>query len=114
MVDTSFNKYRAAINVLQRGRDQLVESLAEEILAQGEDLVDNNFLLNEFLETQGTRLHFLLLVMGQMEQSADALDEQNAFQPRKPAPAAEGAKKRKPRTKKMPQKASTEGTGDEL
>jgi hypothetical protein len=114
MEDTSFNKFRAAAQVIQRGRDQLVESLAEEILSQGDDLVDNNFLLNEFLETQGTRLHFLMMVMGQLEQSADAFDEQYPTQPPPPAPQTEPTKKRRTRSKKMPQKASTEGTSDDL
>jgi hypothetical protein len=114
MEDTRFNKFRAAVEVIQRGRDQLVESLAEEIICQGEDLVDNNFLLNEFLETQGTRLHFLMMVMGQLEQSADAFDEQYPSQPQAPSPQSEPPKKRRSRAKKMPQKASTEGTGDDL
>ena len=114
MEDTRFNKFRAAVQVIQRGRDQLVESLAEEILAQGEELVDNNFLLNEFLETQGTRLHFLMMVMGQLEQSADTFDEQCLSQPPPPSPKAEPPKKRRTRAKKMPQKASTEGTSDDL
>jgi hypothetical protein len=114
MEDTRFNKFRAAVQVIQRGRDQIVESLAEEILCQGDDLVDNNFLLNEFLETQGTRLHFLMMVMGQLEQSADAFDEQCVSQPTPPSPQAEPPKKRRTRAKKMPQKASTEGTSDDL
>jgi hypothetical protein len=111
-----YNKYRAAVQALQRGRDQLVDALADEVLDQGEELLENNFLFNEFLENQGTRLHFLTLVLGQLEQSADAFDEAAAQQPPSPPrqPAGDPAKKRRPRAKKMPQKASTEGTGDDL
>jgi hypothetical protein len=113
------NKYRAAAEALQRGRDQLVDALAEEVLDQGEDLLENNFLFNEFLENQGTRLHFLTLVLGQLEQSAEAFDESVAAEPppapsRKPAAPAEGAKKRKPRAKKMPHKAPAEGPGEDF
>src|SRR4051812_39217340 len=75
MSDTSFNKYRAAIQVLQKGRDVLVDSLAEEVLSQADDLLEGGFLFNEFLEAQGTRLHFLSLLVSQLEQSADSLDE---------------------------------------
>jgi hypothetical protein len=112
-----YNKYREAIRALQRGRDQLVDSLADEVLDQGDELLENNFLFNEFLENQGTRLHFLTLVLGQLEQSADAFDESAAAKPpASPSPRATGeaAKKRRPRAKKMPQKASTEGTGEDL
>ncbi len=113
----SFNKYRAAVQALQRGRDQLVDSLADEVLDQGDELLENNFLFNEFLENQGTRLHFLTLVLSQLEQSADAFDESVAAKASaSPSPRATGetAKKRRPRAKKMPQKASAEGTGEDL
>ncbi|HEY2158956.1 MAG TPA: hypothetical protein VGH33_25220 [Isosphaeraceae bacterium] len=112
-----YNKYRAAVHALQRGRDQLVDALADEVLEQGDELLENNFLFNEFLENQGTRLHFLTLVLGQLEQSADAFDE-SAATPKPPTPprqaAGEPAKKRRPRAKKMPQKASTEGKSDDI
>ncbi len=75
MPDREFNKFRAAIEVLQRGRDSLVETLAEEVLSQEDDLLDGGFLFNEFLEAQGTRLHFLSLLVSHLEQSADAFDE---------------------------------------
>src|SRR5947209_5611291 len=112
----TFNKYRAAAQALQRGRDQLVDAMADEVLDQGEDLLENNFLFNEFLENQGTRLHFLTLVLSQLEQSAEAFDELVASQPPPTPPrkaASETAKKRRPRAKKMPQKASAEGQADE-
>ena len=35
MSEPLFNKYRAAIEVLQKGRDVLVEAMADEILDQG-------------------------------------------------------------------------------
>lgn len=117
MPSERYNKYREAVLALQRGRDQLVDSLADEILDQGDELLENNFLFNEFLENQGTRLHFLTLVLGQLEQSADAFDESVAAkQVAVPAPRPTGdpAKKRRPRAKKMPQKASTEGKGDDV
>jgi hypothetical protein len=113
----TFNKYRAAALALQRGRDQLVESMADEVLDQGDDLLENNFLFNEFLENQGTRLHFLTLVLTQLEQSAESFDEMAATKqpPSPPAkPGASQAKKRRPRAKKMPQKASSEGTTEDL
>ena len=110
MPDNSYNKYRAAIQVLQRGRDSLVESLAEEVIAQEEDLLDGGFLFNEFLEAQGTRLHFLSLLVSQLEQSADALDEA-AAEP--PPPPVRMPRKRKPRAKKLTQQASTEGKPDD-
>ena len=117
MSGESFNKFRAAAQALQRGRDQLVEAMAEEVLDQGDDLLNNNFLFNEFLENQGTRLHFLTLVLSQLEQSAEAFDEMDAAPPAPPPKPSAGAsppKRRRPRTKKMPQKAATEGTSDDL
>ena len=40
MPDSPVNKYRAAIEVLHRGRDLLVESLADDILEQHENLME--------------------------------------------------------------------------
>ena len=111
MPDNSFNKFRAAIQVLQRGRDSLVESLAEEVLASEDDLLAGGFLFNEFLEAQGTRLHFLSLLVSQLEQSADALEEATAEPP--PPPPTKSPRKRKPRSKKLSQQASTEGKPDD-
>lgn len=107
------NKYRAAIEVLQRGRESLVEALADEVLAQEDDLLEGGFYFNEFLETQGTRLHFLSLLVSQLEQSADSLDEANAEPPHPPQPQPKPARKRKPRAKKISQQASTEGKPDD-
>jgi len=116
MCDTVFNKFRAAAQVLQRSRDMMIEAMAEDVLDQADDLTENGFLLNEFLETQGTRLHFLTLVLSQLEQSAEAFDEMAASQPPPrpaPKPAASQAttpRKRKPRAKKITQNAPAEGT----
>jgi 3-phosphoglycerate kinase len=111
MVDNTFNKYRAAIQVLQKGRDVLVDSLAEEILSQADDLLEGGFLFNEFLEAQGTRLHFLSLLVSQLEQSADWLDEAAAEPP--PPPEAKAApRKRRSRSKKIAQQASEKKPDD--
>src|SRR5258708_4390947 len=87
MFSEARNKYRNAVEILQRGRDVLVEELTKEILDREEELVEGGYLLNEFLEAQGTRLHFLCLLVGQLEQSAEALDET-----RRPLPAVPAAK----------------------
>jgi len=78
MPDLPVNKFRAAIEVLHRGRDLLVETLAEDILEQHENLVEGGFQFHEFLETHGARLHFLGLIVGHLEQSAEFLDEVHA------------------------------------
>src|SRR5687768_7075654 len=75
MPDPLFNKFRAAIEILLQGRDVMVEGLADDILANEDDLAEGGFLFNEYLEGQGTRLHFLCLLISQLEQSADSLDE---------------------------------------
>src|SRR3954463_16453959 len=97
MLNTPFNKYRAAVEVLQRGRDILVEGLADEILDQGEDLTEGGYAFNEFLEAQGTRLHFLSLLVSQLEQSAEVLDESRPPPPPPPKTPA----RRRPRSKKL-------------
>jgi hypothetical protein len=106
------NKYRAAINVLQRGRDVLIDALAEEIIGQGPDLIDGGYQFNEFLESQGTRLHFLSLLLAQLEQSAEALDESLAAAP-PPPPKRRALKKARTRTKKVGEKVASEGTPDD-
>ena len=107
------NKYRAAIEVLQKGRDALVDAMADEIVDQGTDLIEGGFLFNEFLESQGTRLHFLSLLVSQLEQSAEALDEaQTAVVP--PPPPEPPKKRTRSRAKKVEQKVSTEGSADDL
>ena len=107
------NKYRTAIEILQRGREVMVEDLANEVLDRRDDLVEGGFLLNEFLESQGTRLHFLCLLVSQLEQSAEALDESRASAPTPPAKAAKPAAKRRTRAKKLTQQPSGKGFGEE-
>jgi hypothetical protein len=109
MLNTPFNKYRAAVEVLQRGRDVLVEGLADEILDQGEDLTEGGYAFNEFLETQGTRLHFLCLLVSQLEQSAEALDESRT----PPPPPPKTPVKRRSRSKKLEQQTSKNESTDE-
>lgn len=104
MSDLPSNKYRAAVEVLLRGRDQMVDALADEILDQSEDLIANGYAFHELLEGQGTRLHFLSLLLSQLEMCADQYDElQAASKP--PAP-----KKRRSRSRKVQEQASKEGT----
>ncbi|HEU5115876.1 MAG TPA: hypothetical protein VFT74_04300, partial [Isosphaeraceae bacterium] len=81
MSGPKFNKYRAAMDVLQRGRDQMMEELAESLIDDSDDLMESTYAFQEMLENQGTRLHFLSLLMAQLEQSADALDELREFPP---------------------------------
>jgi hypothetical protein len=106
-----FNKYRAAMDVLQSGRDLLVEALADEILEQGPELVEGGYQFNEFLESQGTRLHFLGLLVGQLELSAEALDEARTAAALPPPPKPTGRKRSRP--KKLQQKVPTEGSPDD-
>jgi hypothetical protein len=106
-----FNKYRTAVEILQRGRDVLVEDLANEVLDREDDLTEGGFLLNEFLESQGTRLHFLCLLVSQLEQSAETLDESRAKPT--PAPAPKPAAKRRSRAKKLTQPTSGKKSTDE-
>jgi hypothetical protein len=87
MPDSPVNKFRAAIEILHRGRDLLVEGLADDILDQHENLMEGGFQFHEFLETHGARLHFLGLIVGHLEQSAEFLDEIQA-QPPRPEPLA--------------------------
>lgn len=91
----------------------MVEALAEEVLSHEEDLLEGGFLFNEFLEAQGTRLHFLSLLVSHLEQSADALAVSPAEPRLPPALKSEAPRKRKPRTKKLSQQASTEGKADD-
>lgn len=104
MHDPGFNKFRTAMEILQRGRDVLVDDLANEILDHADDLTDGGFAFNEFLEGQGTRLHFLSMLLAQLEQSAEALDEA-AAPPPPPAP-----RKRRSRSKKIERHASPENS----
>lgn len=90
------NKYRAAIELLQRGRDHLVDELAEQVLDQGDFLIETPYLFNEMLEGQGTKLHFLGLLIAQLEQSAEQQEEAEARSAPPPP-----SKPRKPRARKQ-------------
>jgi hypothetical protein len=65
------NKYRDALDVLRRGRDLLVDELADAVNDRAEDLLESPFLLGELLENHGMKLQFLTLMMSQLEQLAD-------------------------------------------
>ena len=56
-------------------------------------------------------LHFLSLLVSQLEQSADMLEEAAVELP--PPPPVKLPRKRKPRAKKLTQQASTEGKPDD-
>ena len=114
MSHTEFNKYRAAVEVLQRGRDLMVDDLADEILDQSDDLLEGGFQFHELLETQGTRLHFLSLLVQQLEQSADAFDEaQAATAPPPPVEPEPPKRRRKTRAKKFQSPAASENSTDD-
>ena len=68
------NKYRNALEVLQKGRDMLVDELADAVSVHGEDLLESPFLLTEILEGHGSKLQFLMLLMSQLERSAEDID----------------------------------------
>ena len=115
MANSPKNKYRAAVEVLQRGRDTMMDALAEDIVHQAENLLDSPFLFNEFLETQGTRVHFLTLLLSQLEQSAEQYEEASSpghcdfveHSLEEPAPPP---KRRRSRSKKVSEKSSSEGS----
>ena len=104
------NKFRAAVEVLQKGRDLVVDAIADDILYQGNDLLDGGYQLHEFLENQGTRLHFLTLLIQQLEQSAENVEEAQSSLLKLPEPKPR--KPRKSRSKKLPSNSSAESTQD--
>lgn len=69
-----------------------MRDLTEEILDRAEDFTEGGFLFQEFLENQGTKLHFLYLMVNQLEQSAEAFEDnqrkQQQANSRKPKKAA--------------------------
>jgi len=108
-VQTQNNKYRVAIEALQRGRDLVVDDVADEILDRWADtMIEGGYAFGEFLESQGTRLHFLGLLISQLEQSAEAYDDALAAEPPPPL-----KKPRKPRAKKLPRQTSPKPKSDE-
>ncbi len=84
-----------AVEVLQRGRDVLMQDMAEQILDRSEDFEEGGFLFQEFLENQGSKLHFLYLMISQMEQSAEIFEEQNRVTSETELPILEGAEEMK-------------------
>lgn len=73
--DQPVNQFQKAVEVLQKGREVLMKDLSEEILDRAEDFTEGGFLFQEFLENQGTKLHFLYLMVSQLEQSSEAFEE---------------------------------------
>lgn len=84
------NRYQKAVEVLQKGREVLLRDLADDIIDRAEDFEEGGFLFQEFLENQGTKLHFLYLMVSQLEQSSEAFEE--ARRKSEPAPAKRGRK----------------------
>jgi hypothetical protein len=124
MRELPLNKYRAAMEILLQGRDQLVETLADDVLDQQENLLDGGFQFHEFLESQGARLHFLGLILGHLEQSAEMVEEVSAARLRlaDPEPRTEpphsrkrsrGRNSRNPKPRKQPP-PNSEGTVDDI
>jgi hypothetical protein len=107
----TYNKYRAAVEVLQKGRDLVVDAIADDVLDQGEELLEGGYQFNEFLETQGTRLHFLTLLIQQLEQSAESVEEAQAPPP---PPEPKPRKPRRSRSKKLANGASAEKAPEDL
>lgn len=71
----TLNRYQLAIEVLQKGREVLMQDLADHIIDRAEDFAEGGFLFQEFLENQGSKLHFLYLMLSQLEQSAEQFDD---------------------------------------
>lgn len=112
MTTTRSNKYRNAVEVLQRGRDLVVDAIADDVIDQADDLLDGGYQLHEFLETQGTRLHFLTLLIQQLEQSAEVVEEAEAAPP-PPVVVEKPAKPRKSRAKKIQSRSPAENRSDD-
>jgi len=64
-------KYRAAIGVLNRARESMLDSLADTILEMDGEFRQGGFQVNEFLEVHGSRLHFLCLMISQFEMAVE-------------------------------------------
>ncbi len=105
------NKFRMAVEVLQKGRDLVVDAIADDVIDQADDLLDGGYQFHEFLETQGTRLHFLSLLIQQLEQSAETVEE--AEVPIPPAIIEKVVKPRKPRAKKIQSRTPAEHRSDD-
>ncbi|QDV33105.1 hypothetical protein [Tautonia plasticadhaerens] len=94
------DRLRAAIEVLNRARESILDQMADTVLSMDEEFSEGGFQVNEFLEVHGSRLHFLCLLISQFEMLSDArsLDAVARDRPRekrarrrdesKPAPSA--------------------------
>lgn len=112
-VPVSRNKFRDAIEALQRGRDLMVDEMADEILDRWADqMMESGYSFNEFLETHGTKLHFLGLLVSQLEVSAEMYEEAVAADP-PPPPPSPAPKKPRARSRKLPRSKAAEKKGGE-
>ena len=104
------NKYRGALEILQQGKEALLETLADDIIHQGDNLTEGGFLFNEFVEVQGSRLHLLAMLVCQLEEAAMSLEErqsvqERAFEPEQEPPSESktpSPRRSRPKTKKLP------------
>lgn len=70
----AMNKYRAALRILQQGRDRFADELADTVLDRSDELLESPYLMTELVESQGSKLHYLAMLMAQLEQSAEDQD----------------------------------------
>lgn len=106
------NKYREALERLQRCREQLVEQATDQILDPDEEILEHTYLFHEFLENRGTQLHFLTLLASQIEQSADEWDEAQAREAIRTAAKPARKPPGKPRRRKASETASEGKAGE--
>lgn len=102
------NRYQLAVDVLQKGREVLLRDLTEEILYHAEDFEEGGFLFQEFLENQGTKLHFLYLMLSQLEQSAEAFEATS----RRTRAAAKNAARSAKAAARQPVPSTDDATGE--
>jgi len=111
MPESPKNKFRIAVAILQRGRDRMIDELADAVIDGSDELVEGGFTFYEFLENQGTRIHFATLLVAQLEQAAEAFDELHSPPP--PLPPAPASRPRKPRSRKVGREAAAEPAPEE-
>jgi hypothetical protein len=93
------NKYQTALEILQKGRDVLVDELAEAVVDHGDDLIESPFLLTELLEGHGSKLQFLMILMSQLERTAEEHESLGTIRVAccdEPDPAAPRRRRRRP------------------
>ncbi|WP_158633506.1 hypothetical protein [Tautonia sociabilis] len=59
---------QAAVSVLNQAREAMLDQMAETVLSMADEFAEGGFQVNEFLELNGSRLHFLCLLISQLEQ----------------------------------------------